>query len=143
MIKKTITYTDFDGVVRTEDLYFNMTKTELLAFSFNLPEAITDTVNDVNKLDTEALGKKLLEKMGNSGIFNFVKDLVYKAYGVKSEDGRRFIKNDQLATEFTQTMAYDEFMMELFSDDKKASEFINSMIPADLAKQMNQLQPVK
>lgn len=133
MIKKTITYVDFDGNERTEDMYFNMTKSELVAFSFDMPEAITENVPKTADADVEAVGRKIAEKLGSSGIFKFVTDLVAKAYGVKSEDGRRFIKSKQLSEEFTQTIAYDEFIMELFSDDKKASEFINAVIPSNMA----------
>jgi hypothetical protein len=135
MIKRTVTYYDFDGNKRTEDLYFNMTKSELIEFSFGLPEDMTDAVKSPDDIDNET-AKKLIEKLGNSGIFNFVKDLVVKSYGVKSSDGRRFIKDEQTTREFTQTLAYDEFIMDLFSDDKKASSFINGIIPADMAKQI-------
>ena len=133
MLKKTIEYIDFDGNKRVEDLYFNMTRTELLAFSFDMPDVVTDSVEDPKNVDVEEAGKKLVEKLGKSGIFNFVKDLVFKAYGVKSEDGRRFIKSEQLSTEFTQTLAYDEFVMELFRDDKNATDFLNAIIPAEMA----------
>ena len=136
MIKRTINYVDFDGNQRTEDAYFNMTRSELIAFSFGMPDAVTDAAKNANNANLEEAGAKLVEKMGTSGIFNFVKDLVFKAYGMKSEDGRRFIKSEQMATEFTQTLAYDEFLIDLFSDDKKAAEFINGIIPADMAKQM-------
>lgn len=136
MLKKTVTYTDFDGNSRTEDLYFNMTRNELLSFSFGMPDIGIDANTDPNKIDVKEAGKKLVEKMGSSGIVDFIKDLVFKAYGVKSEDGRRFIKSEALSTEFTQTLAYDEFIMELFEDDKKASEFINAVIPAEMKKQM-------
>lgn len=137
MIKRTINYIDFDGNQRTEDAYFNMTRSELIAFSFDMPEAVTDAARNADETNLEAAGTKLVEKMGTSGIFNFVKDLVFKSYGKKSEDGRRFIKNEQMATEFTQTLAYDEFLIDLFSDDKKAAEFINGIIPADMAKQIS------
>lgn len=139
MLKKTITYTDFDGNTRTEDAYFNMTRTELIAFSFDMPNAITESVGDPNNVDIEAASTKMAEKLGAAGIYNFVTDLVYKAYGKKSEDGRRFIKTENgkpLAEEFTQTLAYDEFIIDLFSDDKKASEFINAIVPANMANQI-------
>lgn len=136
MIKKTITYTDFDGNVRTEDAYFNMTKNELLSFSFGMPADVTDAAKNSDNVNIEEAGKKLAEKIGNEGIFNFVKDLVFRAYGKKSEDGRRFIKDREQTVEFTQTLAYDEFLMDLFSDDKKASEFINGIIPADIAEKL-------
>lgn len=135
MLKKTVTYTDFDGNQRTEDLYFNMTKSELVEFSFGMPEEMSNTVKSPDDINDET-ANKLIEKIGNSGIFNFVKDLVFKSYGVKSEDGRRFIKNEQTTIEFTQTLAYDEFLMNLFSDDRNASDFINGIIPAEMAKQI-------
>lgn len=137
MIKKTITYTDFDGNQRMEDAYFNMTRTELIAFSFDMPNEVSESIDDPNNMDIEAAGAKLVEKLGNSGIFNFVKDLIFKSYGKKSEDGRRFIKSEQLSTEFTQTLAYDEFVIDLFSDEKKATEFINGIIPAEMAKRIS------
>ena len=137
MIKRTIKYVDFDGNERIEDAYFNMTKSELVAFFFEIPNDIADTVKDPDSVDIREAGKKLLEKIGNVGIYNFVKDLIFKSYGMKSEDGRRFIKSEQLSTEFTQTLAYDEFLMDLFSDDNKASEFINGIIPADMANKMS------
>ena len=143
MIKRTINYTDFDGNQRTEDMYFNMTRSELIAFSFDMPESITDAANNGQNVNLEEAGAKLIEKMGISGIFNFIKDLVFKSYGKKSEDGRRFIKSEQMATEFTQTLAYDEFLIDLFSDDKKASEFINGIIPADMAKQISANSNIK
>ena len=137
MIKRTINYIDFDGNRRTEDAYFNMTKSELIAFSFDMPDVITDTAeNATNNVDLEEAGTKLIEKLGTSGIFKFVTDLVFRSYGKKSDDGRRFIKSKELSTEFTQTLAYDEFIMDLFSDDKKASEFINGIIPSDIAKKI-------
>lgn len=140
MIKRTINYIDFDGNSRTEDAYFNMTRSELIAFSFDMPEAITDAAkntNIANNVDLEAAGAKLVDRLGKSGIFNFVKDLVFRSYGKKSDDGRRFIKSNEMATEFTQTLAYDEFLIDLFSDDKKASDFINGLIPSEMSKQIS------
>jgi len=135
MIKRTITYTDFDGKERTEDAYFNMTKSELIEFSFGLPDEMTETVKSTDDVNNET-ANKLIEKLGNSGIFNFVKELIVKSYGVKSADGRRFIKDEKATTEFMQTLAYDEFIIDLFSNDMKASEFINGIIPADMANKM-------
>lgn len=135
MIKKTVTYTDFDGNERTEDLYFNLTKNEMLEMAFEMPE-VTDTVGtDPDNVDVDAASRMLVEKLGNAGIVKFIKDLVFKAYGVKSEDGRRFIKSPELSTEFTQTMAYDEFIMSLLSNDEDASEFVKGVIPANMAQQ--------
>lgn len=136
MIKRTIKYTDFDGNAREEVVYFNMTRTELIAYSFDLPDDLTEGFKDPNEVDINEVGARLIEKLGRSGIFEFVKNLVFKAYGMKSEDGRRFIKSEQLSTEFTQTLAYDEFIIDLFSSDEKISDFINGIIPANLADQI-------
>lgn len=136
MLKKTINYTDFDGNSRTEELYFNMTENELLAFAFDMPDAMTESVDDAENMDVEAAGKKLLEKLGGAGIFKFIKDLVFKSYGVKSEDGRRFIKSEALSTEFTQTMAYDVFLMELLRNDEEAAKFINAVIPSNVVTKL-------
>ena len=146
MIKRTINYIDFDGNPRTEDAYFNMTRSELIAFTFDMPDAITDAAkntNTANNVDLEAAGAKLVERLGTSGIFNFVKDLVFRSYGKKSDDGRRFIKSNEMAIEFTQTLAYDEFLIDLFSDDKKAADFINGIIPAEMAKQISANSDIK
>lgn len=137
MIKRTINYTDFDGNKKEEVAYFNMTRTELIAYSFDLPEDLTEELKDPSKVNIEEVSTRLFDKLGKSGIFEFVKNLVFKSYGIKSEDGRRFIKSKELSTEFTQTMAYDEFIMDLFSGDgSKASEFINGLIPADMANKI-------
>ena len=143
MIKRTINYVDFDGNNRTEDAYFNMTRTELMEFSFTMPGEVADAVEKHDREDPEKVATKLMEKMGSSGIFNFVKDLVFKSYGKKSEDGRRFIKSEEMSIEFTQTLAYDEFIIDLFSDDKKATEFINGIIPADLADKISANNKIK
>lgn len=137
MLKKTITYIDFDGNQRTEDLYFNMTRNELVKFSFGLPELTENVPDKITKKDAEELGAKMIEKMGAEGLYTFVENLIFKAYGIKSEDGRRFIKSEQLSTEFTQTMAYDELLTDIFSTDEKATEFLNAIIPSEMAKQVS------
>ena len=145
MIKRTIEYVDFDGNKRIEDAYFNMTRTELIAFTYGLSDDMTTAVKNYDDDGMEEAGIKLAQKIGEQGIFNFVKDLVFKSYGVKSSDGRRFIKSEEISTEFTQTNAYDEFIMDLFSDEHKASDFINGIIPADVADKMpaNGLKQIK
>lgn len=134
MIKKTVTYTDFDGNERTEDLYFNLTKNELIDIAVDMPTEISDTIGDnPENIDVEAAGRKVLEKLGGAGVIKFIRTLVEKAYGIKSEDGRRFIKTEQITTEFKQTMAYDAFIMGLLENDDEAANFINNVIPVDAA----------
>ena len=138
MIKKTVNYEDFDGNKRTEDLYFNLTKFEATEFALDLPDDIT---NEVTKEGVDATNmesvSRIVQKLGGKGIIDFIRKLVLKSYGIKSEDGRRFIKSEEISTEFSQTMAFDNLMMELLTDDDEAAKFINGVIPADLANAAN------
>ena len=138
MIKKTVNYEDFDGNKRTEDLYFNLTKFEATEFALDLPDDIT---NEVTKEGVDATNmesvSRIVQKLGGKGIIDFIRKLVLKSYGIKSEDGRRFEKSEKISTEFSQTMAFDNLMMELLTNDDEAAKFINGVIPADLANAAN------
>ena len=125
MIKKTVTYDDYNGFSRTEDFYFNLTKAEVMEMQ----------LSTVGGLDT--MLKKLVASNDMPSIIKVFKELVLKAYGEKSPDGRRFITNDELRAEFEQTEAYSIIFMELATDDKAAAEFINGIVPKDLADQAN------
>lgn len=138
MIKKTVNYEDFDGNKRTEDLYFNLTKFEATEFALDLPDDITNEVTKegVDTTNMESVSR-IVQKLGGKGIIDFIRKLVLKSYGIKSEDGRRFEKSEKISTEFSQTMAFDNLMMELLTDDDEAAKFINGVIPADLANAAN------
>lgn len=124
MLKKTIKYTDYNGVERTEDFYFNLNKAEIMEMQ----------LTTVGGLD--AYLKKIISAQDMPTLMRVFKDLVLKSYGVKSDDGRRFIKNDQLREEFEQTEAYSILYMELSTDAEAAAAFVNGIIPADVAKQL-------
>lgn len=134
MLKQVVQYKDFDDVNRTETVYFNLTKTELL-----------DHLEIVDRLDS--LSKKLensetLNMVQMSEILDMVKTFMKWGYGVRSEDGKRFIKNDDVWTEFTQTPVYDALLMHLFMEDPtNAMHFLTKMIPQDLMEQVKQDQP--
>ena len=98
MIKKTAKYVDFDGNERTEDCYFNLTQTELVEMAMDLPDGFSDSFgNDPSKIDQDAAAIKLIDTLGNKGILEFIKTLVLKAYGIKSADGRRFEKSEEIS----------------------------------------------
>ena len=134
MLKKTITYTDYNGKERTEDCYFHLNKHELMDIAFDLPDGVIDSSSGSNEIH-------LVEKLGDKGIFDFIKNVLKKAYGVKSEDGRRFEKTESMSAEFEQTPMFDEILMELTQDDKAASEFINNVIPAGLVDEALKSNP--
>jgi hypothetical protein len=117
MLKKTISYVDYDGNSRTEDFYFNLTKAEVIEMELSMGGGLSKTIN---KIVTEQDNKRLVE------IF---KDMVLKAYGEKSLDGKRFVKSQELRDAFSQTEAYSELFMELATNANAASAFINGIVP--------------
>lgn len=138
MIKKTVSYENFNGDKVTKDLYFNLTKFEATEFALDLPDEITSEVSKegANAANMDSVSK-IVQKLGGKGIIDFIRKLVLKAYGIKSEDGERFEKSEKISTEFSQTMAFDTLMMELLTNDEEASRFINGVIPAELADAAN------
>lgn len=124
MYKKTITYEDYNGVTRTEDFYFNLTEAELTELQLGVKGGYAEMI------------QKMVDAKDVSSLIGILKDLIIRSYGVKSDDGRRFIKKPEITEEFTETPAYSALYMELATDDKKASAFINGIIPAKLAAQV-------
>ena len=130
MLKKKITYTDFNGNERTEDHYFNLTKTELTEIALGLPDGMDESeITEAN----EQAAMTIIDKLGKDGVFKFIKELILKSYGIKSSDGKRFQKSEEISKEFSETLAFDQFFMELMTDDVKAAELVNSIIPKDVA----------
>lgn len=130
MLKKTITYFDFDNNERTETLYFNLSQSELIDLAMGLPEEVSSTVTgNPAEMNQEEMAIKLMQAIGGKGVIEFIKTLLLKSYGEKSEDGRRFIKSEAITNEFEQTIAFDTIFMELMSDDNAAAEFVNGIIP--------------
>ena len=119
MLKKTITYTDYNGHQRTEDFYFNLNKAELVELELSASGGLTVMMD------------RIIAAEDNPTLFKIFKDLVLKAYGIKSDDGRKFIKNQEVRDDFAQTEAYSVLVMELVSDAEKAAEFFNAIIPQD------------
>lgn len=117
MIKKTITYEDYNGVSRTEDFYFNLTKAEIAEMELSTTGGLAEMIQRiVNAKDTPE-------------IVRVFKDLILRAYGVKSDDGRRFIKSPEISKEFSETEAYSQLFMELATDAEKAAAFVNGVVP--------------
>lgn len=125
MYVRTITFVDFDGNERTEDHYFNLTKAEVIEWLTTSGDYTLDRVLD--RLAKERNGKEVMK------IF---KDLIYRSYGVKSLDGRRFMKSTEIKDEFMETEAYSVLFTELVTDAKKAADFVNAIIPKDLSEEV-------
>lgn len=131
MIKKTITYTDYNGTERTEDFYFNLTKAECQELNLSVSGGLEETI------------KSLINTRDGKQIVAIFKEFILKAYGQKSPDGRRFIKSQELRDEFSQTEAYSDLFMELASDADKAAKFFNAVIPNDEGKTSSIPAPTK
>ena len=121
MLKKTITYMDYNDVERTEDFYFNLSKAEILEM----------------ELSTEGGLQRMIEKIVAAqdmpALSKYFKQIILMSYGEKSPDGKRFIKNDKLREEFSQTEAFSQLYVELATDDQMAADFVNGIIPREVA----------
>ena len=122
MLKKSITYIDYNGTERTEDFYFNLSKAEVMEMEMSTSGGLAETI------------QRVVATQDAPTLIKIFKDLILKSYGVKSIDGKRFEKSEKLSMEFAQTEAYSNLFMELATDSKSASEFVNGIIPADLSK---------
>lgn len=122
MLKRTLTYTDYNGVERTEDFYFNLNKAELMEMELGTEGGMADMIS------------RIVSAQDTPSIIKIFKKLLLKAYGEKSPDGKRFIKSDELSDAFAQTEAYSNLFMELATNADAASNFVNGIIPSDVAK---------
>lgn len=130
MLKQLITYKNFDDETVEKVLHFNLTKTELAEYNVDLEaelQGILDRIQEIEKNKDEATTSDMRR------LLELVKTLMRMAYGVR--DGERFIKTPELWTEFTQTAAYDAFLMSLFENEEKAVAFMLGIMPADLREE--------
>lgn len=127
MLKKTIKYVDYNGVEREEDFYFDLSKAEITEMELSQDGGMSNLI------------QKIVNAKDMPSLIKIFKQLILKSYGVKSADGRRFIKSEQLSTEFTQTPAYSELFMELATDEKAAANFINAIVPQEVSEKSKEL----
>lgn len=118
---KTITYTDYNGVERTEKFYFNLTQAELLEMELSTPDGLEKEL------------RAIIDSNDNRALINKVKEFMLKAYGVKSDDGKRLVKNEEVRDAFCQSEAYSKILMELLTDEKACAAFFNSIVPSTAA----------
>ena len=126
MLKQTIEYTDFDDNQSVETVYFNLTKTEL-ADNIHLKDTLEQIQRDI--VDGT---KRSLKTSEITQILELVKTFMKLSYGVRSADGKRFIKTPEQWTEFTQTAIYDAFLFSLFETPNKALNFMSGILPQDM-----------
>ena len=123
MLKKTIEYTDYNGVKRTEDKYFNLSEAEVMEMELSTTGGLAEMI------------QRIVAAKDAPAIIKVFKELILKAYGEKSPDGIRFIKSEELSTAFSQTEAYSKLFMELATDADEAGKFVNGIMPSKLSEQ--------
>lgn len=121
MIKKTMTYVDYNGTERTEDFYFNLTEAEIMEMEMGTTGGLAEMI------------QRIVAAQDAPAIIKIFKELVLKAYGEKSADGKRFVKSDEISTAFAQTEAYSQLFMKLATDADAAAKFVNGIVPASMA----------
>lgn len=127
MLKKTTTYIDFMGNERTEDHYFNLTKAELTKLSLSVNGGL------------DKMLESMIREQDNAALMQWFDKIILMSYGRRSLDGKRFEKSEEISREFSQTGAYDQIFMELVTGGEKAvADFINGIIPKDVATQVAQ-----
>lgn len=125
MLAKRIEYTDYNDEQRNEVFYFNLNKAELAMMSASKNGGLQEYLT------------KIVEQRDITQIAETFREIIHKAYGEKSPDGKRFIKSEELSTAFEQTEAYSELVMELLSSEEAAANFMRAIIPADISSKMD------
>lgn len=127
MLKKTISYTDFNGDEVKEDCFFHLSKAELIELEVSHEGGLSDAMT------------KVIEANDGQTIIGEFKKIILMAYGKKSPDGKRFIKNQKLREEFESSEAYSTLFVELVTDADAASDFVNGIVPPDLAEEASKI----
>lgn len=124
MLKKEITYTDYNGTKRTEDFYFNLSRPELLRMEMTSESSLQEKL------------KAMIKEQNKVKLYEYFEWLVLKSYGEKSEDGKHFHKSEALSKAFSETEAYAELLTELCSGEDKVLEFVNGIMPTPVPKEV-------
>lgn len=119
MLIQTITYTDYDGVERTEEFRFNLTRAEITEMEYTYPGGLAEEM------------ERVLKSNDRNKLFILFKDIIAKSYGEKSQDGRRFMKSPEISQAFFETPAYDQLYMKITTDAHFAAEFVKGILPLD------------
>lgn len=137
MYTKEVNYEDFNGTKRSEKLYFNMNKPQLIKL---LKERPTLT----QELDT--LAKRLSSNDEDPNLYvdfmSFLDDMIMLSYGKKTDDGR-FIKNSTVLEEFQTSNAYEALYTDFLANPREFDAFISGIFPADIMTEAVKEQALK
>jgi hypothetical protein len=124
VLKKTIEYLDFEDNLHSEDFYFNLTLAEIAEMELTYEKGLTHHL------------KRIVATKDGAAIVATFKDILAKSYGVKSDDGKRFMKSPELWEQFLQTNAYSVLFIELVTDAQKSAAFVVGIVPKEVAKKI-------
>nr|DAM93533.1 MAG TPA: hypothetical protein [Caudoviricetes sp.] len=127
MLKKTYTYKDYNEVERTETFYFHFTEAEILDMEMSAEGGFAERV------------QRIIDAKDQAALMRLIKKFVIDAYGVKSDDGKRFIKNDEVKTAFLECPAFSDIFMDMVTNDELAAEFVNGVIPDTMKKRFAEI----
>lgn len=131
MFKDTITYVDYDNNEQTEDIFFNLNKVELTKLMYSTPggldKKLEKIIERIHKQDMDVVGEMV----------DFFEDLIKRSYGIKSDDGKRFIKSEDITNSFLQSEAYSTFFEKLFTDPNLVTSFTNGIMPSDIVSEIS------
>ena len=113
---------DYNGEKREEDFRFNLTKAELVEKEMTAKGGLKEMI------------QRIIDAKDRAELIKIFKSLILDSYGVKSPDGSRFVKNDQMRDDFYNSPAYSEMFMLLSTSDEEAAKFINGIMPDDMPK---------
>lgn len=130
MLKETIKFTDFNGVERTEDHYFHLSKAEAMEMEMSTSGGLSEMI------------RKIVAAQDTPAIIKIFKEIILKSYGQKSPDGRQFIKSPELSKAFSETEAYSQLFMKLATDADAAAKFVNGIVPNEKSGAQPALAPV-
>lgn len=129
MIKKKIKYVDLDGNQVEEECYFNLSETEAIEWEYSKEGGMS------------SLLKKISEEADSAKIIGFMKELILKTYGKRSDDGKSFVKTKKLRKSFKNSLAFNALFMELGTDADKAAEFANGVLPKHIVDKIEKGSP--
>lgn len=133
MLKKTITYTSYDDeqTEYTEDFYFNLNEAELVEMQLSVHGGLGETI------------QRIVATKDTPELIKIFKDLIKKSYGVRTPDGKGFVKSEEVFKNFEMTDAYNKLFMELVSNPNAAAAFINGIVPSKFKAEAKKLEEQK
>ena len=127
MLKKTVTYKDLNGKERTETFYFHYFESEIMDMEMSEEGGLAERI------------QRIIDAKDQPSLLKVIKKFVIDAYGVKSDDGRRFDKSQEVKDAFLQCPAYSKIYMELLTDDLLAADFVNQVVPEDMKETLAEI----